>query len=884
MKSLLILLVLGLLVSCGTEDIGSEGTGTQSTSPDPVVDQEPETVDDPDPMQDPEPTPVDDPIPEQVDTPDPERTPPADPTPAEDPEPATLPAEEPEPTPLPAEEPEPAEEPVADVPENSGSLSIQQVSLVSSAGENSSFMDVFEIDNGFELDLATISADVFNIIAEPEDEDFSGSIQFDLAGPTSISRFENTARYTLAPEPANLMTDGGLVPGIYQLLVTAYELPDLQGAVGQPLSITFSVISDEEEAERAATVPPILSIEVGTLDSATNSLGSTIPITDGTQLDLTDYLGAQINFVAVSEDASQTGSVQFSLAGPEGFVPINRIENAAPYTVERDSLNFLGSGTPLPVGGYTLTVTPYELASAAGDAGTTRVVTFNVVGVELNADIPVDEPIEVPVDGPIEDPIDDAPLPPAPPIINIVGSDDGFTPIVPSSDTRQVFVSSSLGSDANTCLTENDPCASIEQGIERMREGFPDHLLLRRGDTWRVVPRAMDGIPSGRSTEEPVVISYYGESGERPIIESNGQVYRQDRRLVSHVRWIGLHFYGYTHDPDHPEFNPDSGTPDLRFVPEFNDILVEDSVFEFAEVTVQAINSQRPSNFTFRRNIFNGSYANNSSFSRSGRRSNVFTFGADGLNMEENVFDFGGWYPDIPGAGANQLSHCVYHQFSSDGNRTFFVNNIVSRCASHGIQMRSGGLAEDNFFARNSLGMLMGYNVVPVPENTIAHVFNNVFSEGKHMSSKGIDACEGQATCSGALWGLDVAANSDADYQAFGNIVSMLAPGEEDRTGIVDGNSRNLTVSSLRIFNAPRREFPNGDNLTYRFESETEGTDRGYVDPERTLATYNRSLGGNESYDEFMETVTSRPLGTWDVRYTAREINAYIRAGFEIEN
>jgi len=54
-----------------------------------------------------------------------------------------------------------------------------------------------------------------------------------------------------------------------------------------------------------------------------------------------------------------------------------------------------------------------------------------------------------------------------------------------------------------------------------------------------------------------------------------------------------------------------------------------------------------------------------------------------------------------------------------------------------------------------------------------------------------------------------------------------------------------------------------------------------YADPNRNLASYNRSLGGSESFDSFMTTVKSRPINFWDPRYQAKSINAYIRAGFD---
>ena len=832
MKSLLVLLMLGMLVSCGTEDTSSEGTDDQGNTPDPMVVEEPEPADDPDPA----------------------RTPPEQPEPVDGPDPAP-------------------EVPVADLPEDNNSLAIAQISLVSSAGAGSPFMDVAAIENGFELNLASISADTFNIVAKPADEAFSGSILFELTGPTSLERFENAAPFTLAPEPANFSTEDGLTQGFYRLLVTPYELPDLQGAIGQTFVLAFDVLSDSDEAERTDTVPSILAIEVGAFDETSNSLTETLPVTDGTLIDLADYLEQQINFVAVSEDASQTGSVQFSLAGPEGFTEINRTDNSAPFFLESGSVNFLGNGTPLPNGEYTLMATPYELASAAGDAGATRELTFVIMGIEDSADAPSDDP----ADSPIEDPVEDTPpprdnTPPSPPAIDIVGSDDGFTPIVPSSDTRQIFVSSSIGDDANTCLTENDPCATIEQGIERMRSGFPDHLLLRRGDTWRVGGEALNDIQNGRSPSEPAVVSYYGDSGDRPIIEAAGTLYRQDNRDVRHIAFQGLHFFGYLKDPESSEFDPTGGDANLRFIGRFDDILIEDCKFEFAGMTIQSIGEFRPKNFVVRRNIFAGVYDNESSFTRSARPSNVFTVGVDGQHFEENVFDFGGWHPTVPGAGANQLAHNVYLQWTSDSNTTFFINNISVRGASHGVQMRSCGLAQDNFFARNSLGILMGYGFEgrECPAGVRAHAIDNVASEGISMQGKGVNPCVAGNVCTSALRGIDIPVNSEADYQAHGNIASNVV--EEDVFRVL--RSLNFNLSNGRT------SFPNSNNIAFNWNSPDEGANQGYSDPTRTLSDYNEFLGGENDFDQFMNTVKNRPVGTWDVRYTARAINAYIRAGF----
>src|SRR5689334_1408982 len=98
-----------------------------------------------------------------------------------------------------------------------------------------------------------------------------------------------------------------------------------------------------------------------------------------------------------------------------------------------------------------------------------------------------------------------------------VGLDDnGWTTVTPSDDTRQVYVSSSEGDDANNGLSPQSPVETITAGIKLLRDGMPDWLLLKRGDSW-----SGEGLgswsKSGRSAEEPMLISAY-DTGPRPLL------------------------------------------------------------------------------------------------------------------------------------------------------------------------------------------------------------------------------------------------------------------------------------------------------------------------------------------------------------------------------
>ena len=92
---------------------------------------------------------------------------------------------------------------------------------------------------------------------------------------------------------------------------------------------------------------------------------------------------------------------------------------------------------------------------------------------------------------------------------------EGWTVVTPSADTRIIYVSSSMGSDTSDGLSEDYPVQTLERGYSLLRDSCPDRMLLRRGDEW------YENIPSigksGRSADEPILISSYG-SGARPLI------------------------------------------------------------------------------------------------------------------------------------------------------------------------------------------------------------------------------------------------------------------------------------------------------------------------------------------------------------------------------
>lgn len=453
-----------------------------------------------------------------------------------------------------------------------------------------------------------------------------------------------------------------------------------------------------------------------------------------------------------------------------------------------------------------------------------------------------------------------------------ISGSNGFTPITPSEDSRIIYVSSSDGNDNNDCLSPAEPCATFAESIQKMREGFPDHLYLKRGDVWR--NEELTDVPSGRSVSEPAVVAFYGESGARPKIESDHIIYRPQGRQVEHIWFIGLHFHAYKMDPGHSEFIGGDNGAAMRFIAKFNDILVEDSIYDYIDLTIEAYNGNRPSNFIIRRNIFQGGYAPDSSYANH-RSSAMYVHGVDGLTIEENVFDEGGWDPSVEGAGANTRNHNVYIQYSVDPHRLSVNRNIVTRGSSHGLMLRPGGTAIDNFLARNAVSLLGGttQNDYQYTSGDPVHFHNNVISEGQSMH-KGIDHCQG-AACSSALFGLHIKPlNMVADFDITNNIVTGLSPEETQPLDALTRRSLHTDYTEIAGI---------ADTITWEWESSSEGHGPDYVDPGRTLADYYQSIGGEHDFDAFMQEVKNRPLQTWNKKYTATAINDYIRAGFEIQ-
>ncbi len=280
-----------------------------------------------------------------------------------------------------------------------------------------------------------------------------------------------------------------------------------------------------------------------------------------------------------------------------------------------------------------------------------------------------------------------------------VGSDpNGFTVITPSADSRLIYVSSSSGDDHNSGLSAAVPVASFKKAMSLTRDGFPDQILLHRGDTWNA--SFPEWTKSGRSADEPAVLGTYG-TGNRPVIATGATgsaFYATGKSPVNFLVIQGLQFYSTVRDPSSPSF--DSKTEGARFsglrwyAPTVG-LTIEDCSFRFYSdnLDIEGMSPGAVQNVTIRRCLSADSY-NTVNHSQG-----LYGYDINGLSVEESVFDHNGWNESISGAGQSGFNHNVY--LSSTVMNAVFRQDVIADASNNGLLVRGGADIEDNLFIDN---------------------------------------------------------------------------------------------------------------------------------------------------------------------------------------
>lgn len=367
------------------------------------------------------------------------------------------------------------------------------------------------------------------------------------------------------------------------------------------------------------------------------------------------------------------------------------------------------------------------------------------------------------------------------------GNTTGWTTFTASGDTRKVYVSAA-GNDGNSGLDDTHPKLTLRAGAALLREGFPDWLLLRSGDTWtnqQLIDGSGNGgdhywTKSGRSLAETMLISTYTTGnaaldtfGARAKIDVTASGNLSAAFLTWNQTPQGAAFpYASNISLVNLEFTSTAytGVEDLRGVV-FNgggtNYLVEGCyIHKFVGGLVAGNNGIGGAgiltNVNFRRNIVVDNFSNASDPGHGSQ--GCYMSDTAGALYEDNVIDANGWSVNFPSSLPSQFKRNVYIQNGCTG--VVFRNNIVSR--SDGIQLRPGGHCLANLFYQNAINLQFGSGNTPESGGVNGLVKGNVIIDGNNIGT-GPDDGRGTGLLAGnvvgsptnpAIWSYNIICNN----------------------------------------------------------------------------------------------------------------------------
>lgn len=352
---------------------------------------------------------------------------------------------------------------------------------------------------------------------------------------------------------------------------------------------------------------------------------------------------------------------------------------------------------------------------------------------------------------------------------------NGWSILTPSADSRLIYVST-IGNDTtgtyyslSSVEVGTDPYnpsggilsfATITAALAQARAGYPDYILLRRGDTWTAAGNI--NLKAGRSVAERSVFGYYGSNPARPVILHYGV----NLGRASYSAVIGIQFTASQRNPNSADFvGFDNVARDYGFdaLGGYNNtvvggLLIEDCWFDwFSGNIIQSPQTTAPvlTDVIIRRNIITNNYSTSShSQGLYSDRASVW--------LEENIFDHNGWYKQGVGnvqaeGQATMFNHNTYFGAARD---TVFRNNLFLRASSIGSKFTSNTgsgmneekawnlLIDNNLYIEGEVGISLGGNDDQDngPRWRNIHVTNNVMM---HIG-------RAQPTSRTLGWGLDV--------------------------------------------------------------------------------------------------------------------------------
>jgi hypothetical protein len=489
-------------------------------------------------------------------------------------------------------------------------------------------------------------------------------------------------------------------------------------------------------------------------------------------------------------------------------------------------------------------------------------------------------------------------------VIGAANPKDGsiWTTFEESVDTLKFYCSTS-GSDSNDGLSDTTPKRTIAAVVNLRvgRDGKPDWILFKRGDTWTDEYMVAATVRSGRSADEPLVIGAYGdESLARPKFKiSRGPLnVRPDGLLFSNVEGnkndytalVHLHVVGYNRDPDDPAF--DATAPNMNLSTVNGHVawrLVEGCRLDHCSYVHQKNGDDNPAGTL---------YVRNNTFNRVWNNWNASSVTAVYINsvqtpiFHNNIYVNCIWwyYEGLYGTvdvkvNDNGMSHSLYVQ-SNCGNGEYYYNIAYH---TSDLQTRSSGIQRDNLLCQAPGGLVLSYN-------------STVGGASVGRTGTDVDGCV-------VLYGTDQldSATDDFDHRADGPLVygvdggiyanCIFAHSEAIVTNRPSGilissigaiPTSNLTATGHKVFNIQSGtafvidagSTSAGSSFDASNQEDVAGTNvHGWVDPDNgTIEGYIAyQLGEDHTRDEFFDLLTLQRLGAWNDAYAGYVLTKWIQ-------
>jgi len=478
---------------------------------------------------------------------------------------------------------------------------------------------------------------------------------------------------------------------------------------------------------------------------------------------------------------------------------------------------------------------------------------------------------------------------------------DGWSIITPSVDSRMIYVSSSDGDDnkAKAYFSKDIPdprnppssvvaFKTIDEALKLKRDGYPDWILLKKGDEWQIDKTIF--LPSGRSSKAHFVMTSYGNSTQRPLINTGvqGGIFLLGSR--NFIAIIGIEFYANYRDPaDLTNFvgwslvgKPGGFVSVSADKKEVESILLEDNVFKYYSINAQFNGNSKHKNITVRRNQFLNAYSTTS------HSQGMFAANSSIL-IEENLFEHNGWYQQNFGKfnskAEGQATFFNHNTYLSGMFDTVIVNNIFSHASSMAIKLTANIDLINKINTIESENIIIDNNLIIDGEVGISAGGNTDFGNGYRWRNITITNNVlfniGKSQPTQRNLGFHISAN-DWDGGRINNnyLLCNNNPSVTNISGIaILGFSRNISINNNMVYGL------NGDKekIIYKdskeMQTDIEPHDN-YISTKSSCSDFEYS--NDAAVNNLIKGAKAQSMYNWNLDYTASELNARIKSSLAI--